>query len=126
MARLDRARRPFKGVAPDPDARRLRGQVNLLCGHAMFFTQPMPRVGDELLCPSCRTASPVTAIEDEIRIRCTQCRYSRGFGQGRLTADTYASKHATTRRHKIEVVQGSTVLTVMGAHHGQMTLGDVK
>lgn len=123
MARRDgKYRGTYRGVTEQRERQPLRGQVNLLCGHTMFYSQPVPRVGDDVLCNRCRVASSVISVEDEIRVRCTDCRYSRGFGQAELTADTYASKHAVMRGHVVHIVKGSTLIAVKGDKSPQVEL----
>lgn len=88
----------------------------------MFFVHPFPRVGDDVYCHHHRDTVRVETLEPEIRVKCTECRYSRGFGQAQLTADTYAAKHSVTRRHKVNIVRGDDVIRTVGDRSGQTEL----
>jgi hypothetical protein len=66
----------------------------------------------------------VDSAQPEYRVRCTECRYSRGYGSARITALTKASKHALQKRHKVNIWLGRKVIETAGSNVAQLTLMD--
>lgn len=79
----------------------MRIPIQLECGCVTIFPSPIPMIGDALTCSvhggTTRVSSP------EWFIRCQDCRYSKGFGNARLTAETKASAHSCKRGHTLKV-----------------------
>lgn len=66
-----------------------------------------------MICRQCGRPIKVIGVQEEFRVRCTECRYSRGFGQGRTTAETYAAKHAIVKNHIVELRRGDEILRMV-------------
>lgn len=92
------------------------------CEHYLFFTSPIPVVGETLYCHHCREAKDITKVLDEYRIRCTKCRYGRTFGQAEMSAQVFAAKHALTRHHTVNVFLGTKVLRSVDVDTPQLEL----
>jgi hypothetical protein len=64
----------------------------------------------------------VLAIKHQIRVRCTECRYSRSFGQALLTAQTVGTAHALKKNHTVAIIQGRKRLELIHEHSDQIAL----
>lgn len=96
------------------------------CDHSLFFRPPVPRVGEHIYCRYCREMVGIKAVLHEIRIKCTECSYGRGFGQAMLTAETYATKHGLTKNHTVAIKRGEEVVKLVHEHQqpGLMDSGE--
>ena len=95
------------------------------CKHKLNMRGAPPKVGDDIWCPRCGEVRIVDSAQPEYRVRCTQCRYSRGYGSARVTALTKASKHALQKRHKVNIWLGRKIIETSGANLSQLNLSDV-
>lgn len=107
------------------------GKVILLdtCGHTTVFRMATLTlfVGDPIICTRCNTSRLVAAIDDEYRVRCTVCTYSRGFGIAGVSASMAAVRHARDKQHRTEVHHGrKTTETYPGRMAGQATLDELE
>lgn len=118
--------RRTQGTTPKAPAQPSGTQVTLDCNHSLFFHPPVPEVGSTIYCRYCQSAVTVKAVQHEIRIKCTECRYGRGFGQAMLTAETYASKHGSTKNHTVAIKKGDEVIKLVHEHQqpGLMDSGE--
>jgi hypothetical protein len=64
------------------------------CRHQRpYKLQYRPEEGDRLWCFTCHAMRTVTAIMEEYRIRCANCSVTRRFGQAKLNAEIFGSRH---------------------------------
>lgn len=42
-------------------------------------------------------------------VKCRNCRYSRGYGNAPLTADTKAASHSVRKMHTVDVIESDLV-----------------
>lgn len=91
----------------------------MVCDHSLFFTPPLPEVGSEIYCHFCVSSVTVKAIDPEIRIRCTECNYGRGYGQAMVTAETAAATHGSKRNHTVTIKRGEAVIKLVHEHQQQ-------
>ena len=119
--------RRTQGDAPKVAAQPSGSQVTLECGHTLFFVPPLPSVGSDIYCHFHATTERVSAIEQEIRIKCTECQYGRGFGQAMVAAETFAAKHGSTRNHTVAIKRGDLVIKLVHEHQlaGTMDSGEI-
>jgi hypothetical protein len=89
-------------------------QVELECHHTLLFSTPVPKRGEMLWCIRCRKERMVIAAPEQIRIRCRNCRLSRMFGQGKVTAECAAASHR--RRHPDHIVDIKDGLAVIATY----------
>jgi hypothetical protein len=117
--------RHAQGDAPRATKPTTGRQITLSCGHSTIFkgsVLAIPSVGDEIYCRRCEAAVMVFAAQDEISVRCTECRYIRPFGQAMVTAETAASVHAIKKNHTVAIYDGATLLRKIHEHVGQQRL----
>lgn len=95
--------------------------ATLSCGDYLSFSRPFPKVGETLWCTKCRTEQSVVKVDPEYMIRCRSCRYSRRCGRAKLTAHTFASKHALSRAHVVVVLLGDRIVHTSGSQDRQLT-----
>lgn len=108
--------RRSQGDAPKAPAQPTGTQVELSCGHSLFYNPPVPKIGDDIYCRTgCGTVA-VVDIKAEWRTKCTECRYSRSWGQAELTARTKASAHALRNNHTVSVLLGNDVQNLVNEH----------
>lgn len=86
------------------------------CGHTLFFSPPVPAVGDDIYCHHHVSSQKVVRVLAEYRARCTECNYSRRYGQAKLTAATKATTHALAKNHTVALMLGNSVVTLVNEH----------
>lgn len=70
------------------------------CNHKRSFERARcPQPGDEMICVSCRKPVTVTDVVEEYRVRCSNCTFSRPYGQNRVQAEIVGSKHHNRYPH---------------------------
>lgn len=87
--------------------------VLLSCGHI----ERQLRASDYMVhCWACRQRRNVMGRTGGYQVRCTDCRYSRGYGLTRLTAEGAAYRHgAAHRSHTVQLRLGPRVVRVFRA-----------
>lgn len=74
------------------------------CGHSVRFSTAPPKEGELLTCRTCGMTRRVAAVDNGIRVRCNECRFSRSFGNARITAEVAAAKHHRSHpSHTVEI-----------------------
>jgi hypothetical protein len=95
------------GKPNDPNG----GRVVLFdaCGHVSVYRSATLTllVGDVLLCVRCNMSRMVAAVDDELRVRCQTCTYSRGWELAALSASTDAIRHSKGTGHVTFVMHGN-------------------
>jgi hypothetical protein len=102
--------------------RTVTASILLDCKHRLNVRGIPPSIGSEIRCRKCGEVRLVDIAQAEYRARCTQCRYSRGYGTARITALTKATKHAIQKHHKVNVWLGRKVIETVGKNVAQLTL----
>lgn len=100
-------------------------QYTLTCGCVKSATGmgvKIPALDAEMYCVKHKTVATVEKVEPEWSIQCAICRHTRYYGQARMTAFTYASKHAISRRHAVRIYYGSELKETSGRQYQQLTL----
>lgn len=87
-------------------------KVSLGCGCVETIPYAMYRLGEEYRCPS-HGETYIRGKITEWRLRCDQCGYSRGFGEGRVTAECKAAHHSLMRGHSVSLLYGEELRSVM-------------
>jgi hypothetical protein len=82
----------------------------------------IPAVGDEFHCRVHKVVTHVHTIQPEWSIKCASCSFTRYYGQARMTAFTYASKHSVSRRHAVRIYYGSELADTSGRQYQQLQL----
>lgn len=96
--------------------------VVLVCHHALEFCAPVPKVGERLWCARCRRDQTVARSRADYAVRCRDCRYSRRYGQAKLTAETAATMHAQRKQgHRVRVMDGYTVISESSTRQPTLT-----
>lgn len=85
-------------------------QVRLECEHVLLFGSPSPMKGESLWCVRCQDMRRVVDAPVEYRVRCRRCAVSRPFGQARLNAEVFASKHANKYGHRVAIYNGRELI----------------
>lgn len=75
------------------------GDVELTCGHMLYFDTAVPTKGQEVWCRRCQEMQKVhTAYKGETyRVKCDVCRYGKSFGTGRIAAERAMVRHRMKR-----------------------------
>jgi hypothetical protein len=81
-------------------------------------------LGSETYCVRCQKVVRVASHAPEWVIHCDGCKYSKKWGQAKMTAFVYASKHANRRNHKVRVYHGSELIETIG-QGAQLSFDDV-
>lgn len=95
----------------------------LSCGCFVTFEQANLTLGSETFCRRCQKVVRVSSHAPEWVIHCDGCRYSRKYGQAKLEAVVYASKHANRKHHKVRVYCGAELVETIGQGK-QLTFDD--
>lgn len=88
----------------------------LTCNHTPKFSRPVPKIGDQLFCVLCDRYVSVMGHVDEWVLKCTECNYTRRYGQAQLTAETMAAKHGATKNHTVALWHGEKVDHLVHEH----------
>jgi len=87
--------------------------VVLSCLHTAVFIAPPPRIGERVYCMRCGAYRDAVEAPHDYTVKCESCRYERGCGNARITAET-AAVHHTHRKpgHRVRLVDGDRVVDV--------------
>jgi len=89
------------------------------CYHTRVFKAPAPKIGEVMWCVRCRKEVVVMKAPPEIRIKCDDCSYGRGFGTARLNAEIQAAKHRLGNpTHTVHLYDGYKIAYTFG-HRNQ-------
>lgn len=99
--------------------------ILLDCGRTLTFTVSPPKTGEFIYCSYHTHYVRVRLGNAEYRVRCTQCRMSRGTGAARLDAEMRAVKHAQKTGHSVEIRRGSEIVHTLREKDAQLELSDV-
>jgi hypothetical protein len=89
----------------------------LKCGCHRILTGPNRRIGELVYCTTHKKAVTIVSNLPEYHVRCRICKYSRKWGQAKLTALTKASSHAVRLRHTVDVYHGNKLEETVGQQH---------
>lgn len=83
------------------------------------------RMGEVIHCRTHRRTAVIVSNLPEYWAVCQwpKCRYSRPYGQARLTALTKGSTHSIRHHHTVHVLHGSQLVEEIGAHHQETLPG---
>jgi len=96
--------------------------VALHCGHSQLYDDPVPLGGEEVYCRRCGGYSTVER-NTEVRVRCGQCRLSRGYGADLVGARSTANKHVVKNpTHTVSIMDGGAELERVSMNEGQESL----
>ena len=86
----------------------------LNCGCYRILAGPNRRIGEEVYCTHHKKAVIIMSTLPEYSAVCRNCRYSRKWGQAKVTALTKASAHSIRHHHQIDVYHGDRIIEEVG------------
>lgn len=92
----------------------------LSCHHTAQFDPPASE-GDEVWCNRCRCYRVVENNVQEWATSCQVCHNGKRFGADETSARRYAHNHATRHAHRVNVLEGFKVRSIVDPHQGELT-----
>lgn len=81
--------------------------------------------GSEYYCIWHKRIVIVVKAETEYVVDCVDCTFRRRRGQAKFTAQSDASRHALTRRHRVNIFYGAKLMHTVGKQTTQLTLDSI-
>lgn len=93
-------------------------QYTLTCGCTKNVNgRRIASLGDLIYCRTHNDTVAVHQVQPEYSIFCVSCPFTRYYGQAKMTAEVYASKHSIARHHAVRIYYGSEVIGTTGKQH---------
>lgn len=89
----------------------------LNCGCHRILAGRYRRIGEILYCIIHQRTATIVSNLPEYKAKCLNCRYSRRFGQAKLTALTKGTAHSIRYRHRVNVYHGTKLEEEIGRSH---------
>ena len=95
-------------------------QVTFECGHIILFNAPVPRLGEHILCRTCRDYRRVTDTVTIYWLTCNRCQLTRYYGRDLDKPRTAASNHVIHRpSHVVQIYNGLVPVESIAQDEGQ-------
>lgn len=89
----------------------------LNCGCHRILAGTDRRIGEQVYCTTHKKVAIIVSNLPEYSVRCQQCKYSRRWGQAKVTALTKATSHSIRLHHAVDIYHGDKLEERVGKQY---------